>query len=265
MARATALLARTAVSITVLSSCALLCFVAPAHAQEDDEAATARARELFGLGVDAADAEDWPSAAAHFRSALSLRDSPAIRLNLATALVELEERGEAVEQLNRIVHSDAPRRQVRQARAILRDLEPQVGHLTIDLAGDSEGASLRVGGREVPPDRVSVPFAVDPGELVVTAHRDGRELARDAVAVEPGQSASLSLTIVPPVADVAAEAEAPDLGLVEADDDTPVYQEPWLWAAVGGGLLLLVIVVAAATGGDEGAIAGDFEPAVVRF
>lgn len=237
-----------------------------AQAQDEDAEATQRARELFGAGVDAADAEDWPAAAESFREALALRDSPAIRLNLATALVELGERGEAVEQLTRIVEGDAPRRQVRQARAILRGLAPQVGHVTVDVAGDSEGASLRVGEHELPADRLSVPYAVEPGQVVVSAHRDGREIAREALEVAAGESPSILLTIAPPPEDVALDVEPEREPLLsDSEQGAPIYEEPWLWAAVGGGVLLVIIIAAAAAGGGQSPVAGDFEPGVVRF
>lgn len=249
------------------SLAALVLLASPCGAEEADESAVQRARELFREGVALSDQEQWEAAAERFEQALELRDAPAIRYNLAATLVQLRRDLEAVENLEAVVESSASTEELRaQSRTLLAELEPRLGTLSVRTEG-LEDATLTLDGEALAADQLGNPVRVSAGPHVVAAVLEGEEVAREEVRVAEGGSESVTLTYRPPIEDSIIEAvEEP----VEQPSGTPLIRDWRLWVGVGVGAAVVVtaVVVGIAVGvggGIEDPIRGNMDPGVLTW
>jgi hypothetical protein len=176
---------------------------ARAEAQNEEQEAevqnTAMARSLFAQGVELMAEERYEAAAAHFERSLELRESPVVHYNLASALVRLERFVEAVEHLQRVLRNEeAPARARAAAEQLMREAEPKVGYLTIDVNGDPTGISITLDHRDLPSAAVGVAVPVDPGARTVVIKRGELIVAQGVAEVSEGRSAVLTLEVPPP-------------------------------------------------------------------
>ena len=224
---------------------------APALAQDasaEDSGDTERARALFFEGVELMSQERYAEAADRFRATRELRRSGAVSFNLALALYELGQLGETANLLAEVVDDESTERRMRrQARRMLREVEPQVGQLTVHIEGDLAGVEITLDGQSIPPERLDMPMRVDPGRRTLAAQRGTRRGQR-TVEVPAGESVEVSLTIPPPSAEETARAGLDDELLDREEEDDAdsgggILTEWWFWTAVGA---LLVGTVAAA-------------------
>lgn len=155
------------------------------HAQEsstasDSSTATERARSLFAEGVSLSDAGRWTLAAQRFREALALRNAPAIRYNLGSALIELGEFQEADTLLKSVVTDDESaeplRRSATQARG---DVRARAAELRF-----TEPGVTRVDGRFLPADFIDKPLFLVPGQHVIEHVARGRVIEQRVVELE---------------------------------------------------------------------------------
>jgi hypothetical protein len=177
----------------------------PPSLAQPTQADTAAARALFTEGRELAQREDWPAAVDRFRRALGLRPSPAIRYNLAASLVHVGKLVEASE-LCRAVLRDAPERDPARApaQALLREIEPQLVQLTINLEGDAAAATVLLDGEPFSAERIGVATPIDPGAHTIVVRR-GRQEATRRIDLAPGGEAGLTLTVP-----IEAAVSAPD-------------------------------------------------------
>lgn len=221
-----------------------------------EEANTARARELFARGVDLSTRERWAPAAQAFEEALTLRDAPAIRYNLAVALHELGRDLEANAQLDAMAGSPQTTPDLAQRSSELRpQLLERLGRLTIERGPEVADAAVRLDERPLDESLLPGPVTVAPGAHVVSAERDGAEVARTEVLVPAGERTHVLLALT-------------DSG----DADGGALHEQWyFWTALGGGAVLLAVIlgasVAVATSGqDDGELVrGNFSPGVLTW
>jgi thioredoxin-like negative regulator of GroEL len=96
---------------------AILVLPATSLADQGDAVHSAAARTAFEEGMKKADAQAWGEAAELFQRALSLRDSPVIRFNLAAALAELGRYVEASETLRGLEIDERAANDVRASSA----------------------------------------------------------------------------------------------------------------------------------------------------
>ncbi|MFK7986292.1 MAG: hypothetical protein AB8I08_09690 [Sandaracinaceae bacterium] len=229
----------------------------PADAEADDEGNTARARELFAQGVDLSTRGRWAPAAARFEEALALRDAPAIRYNLAVALHELGRDLEANTQLDAMA---ADPETTADLAARSDELRPQIlrmlGRLTIERGPEVADAAVRLDERALDEAALRGPVTVTAGAHVISAERDGSEVARTEVSVLAGERTHVLL------------------GLTHSDDEAEggaLHEQWYFWAAIGGGAVLLAVVigasVAVATSSQDGGqlVEGNFSPGVLTW
>lgn len=250
-----------------LALAALFLFPGLALGQDGDpgEDRAGRARALFARGLACVEEHETACAEESFRQALALRDSPAIRYNLASALVELRRHPEAARLARSVVEDESAPAELRQhSQALLDQLVGEAGTLQIRLEGSTEGASVQVDGDPIPEAQRQA-VLVAPGTRAVTALRGGALVAREDAQVERGAVVPVTLTIGPSPEELAA-ATSVDLGPAE-----PGIHEDWrFWAAVGGGVaaavvVVVVVAVAAGGGGVEAALEGNYVPGVLRW
>lgn len=225
---------------------------------------TERARAAFARGIACVEEHETACAEQAFREALALRDAPTVRYNLASALFDLGRYPEAARLTDSVIANTETPPDVRGHAETLRDqLRAQGATLGIALDGAAEGAEVHVDAEPIPASQLAE-VVVAPGARVVTAHRDGEELARRELTVQSGAREAITLTIAPPVEE-AVEPEEP-----ATPAGTPLHEDPTFWAIVGGaaGVVVVVVVIAAivaATAGVEGPIEGNYEPTVLRW
>ncbi len=229
---------------------------------EDDP--VARARAAFARGIACVEEHETACAEREFRAALELHDAPAVRYNLASALYDLGRYPEAARLTASVIADEETPPEVRAHAETLRDqLRTDGATLAITLEGAADDVEVRADGEPVPASQLGE-LVVAPGNRVVTAHRDGAELARREVSARAGAHEAITLTLAPPAEEVAEQAP------VEPAPGTPLQEEPLFWAAIGGGAAvvltaIIVIAIAAATSGVQAPIEGNYSPGVLRW
>ncbi|MEM9188567.1 MAG: tetratricopeptide repeat protein [Myxococcota bacterium] len=211
---------------------------------------TERARRLFQQGVRFIDRGDWERAAERFREAQTLRDAPAIRLNLAAALIELGEYQEAGELLE-TVREDPETNEDLQAlnTETMQDLDSRT--VRIALPEDrAEGEQVLVNGEPVNGDTAWA----GPGVHRVELQRDGQTIAQTEVAGNAGGRGTAVLTEEEPTAD-----DPPVPREVVPPRDEGWWHEPVPWIVAGGVVATILIVgIVAAVLNDGGGGGGTF-------
>lgn len=252
-------------------------FASGAAAAQDDVERTALARSLFRQGVELSDAGRWAEAADHFRRSLSLRDSPIVEFNLATALTHTGRLVEATELFRRASRDpEAPERLRQAARQQIDALAPRLGRLTVEVEGPLGSVELRMDGDALPREGVGVAAPADPGHHVLVALRDGAEVARSEVDVAEGGAASVRLVVPPPpIAEVTLPEGSTEGPAAAAVVDPAPVAAPGDDGLVWLGVILGVVVVGAAAAlttflvldaqGTEPPIEGNLGPAVIVF
>ncbi|MGD8858796.1 MAG: hypothetical protein PVI30_02220 [Myxococcales bacterium] len=238
----------------------------------DTAARTALARSLFSEGVEALEVERWEEAEDCFRRTLALKSTPAVRYNLAYALVRLGQLVEGVELLRTVERDDdAPDELRALAERTRAEHQGRIGKLTITVTGDDAGHELWLDGRPLLPEAIDVPTPIDPGEHRIRATLDGEEVAAVSSIVGEGEQKRALLPIPPRVgqADVGAPppsvtaAAAPssadrnaalDAGrppVARDDGDGGLLRSPWLWVGVGAAVIAGVVAGVAASSSDD--------------
>jgi tetratricopeptide (TPR) repeat protein len=240
------------------------------------------ARSLFAQGVELMAEERYAAAATHFERSLELRESAVVHYNLASALVQLERFVEAVEHLERVLsNAEAPPRARAAAEQLLREAEPRVGYLTLDIRGDATGIAIALDDRALPTAAVGVAVPVDPGARTVVVRRGEEIVAQGVAEVSEGRTAVLALEVPPPPAiapppnplsfspgstlledlpegepetdatevpdpaEVARRDDARqrrDAARTETSSDDSMLTNPWFWTGVGAGVVVAVVV-----------------------
>jgi hypothetical protein len=166
----------------------------PAHGNQCNDRAKATqlantAVELYGKGL-------YDEASELFRRADEACHNPAFVIERARARQQLGKLTEAV-ALARVVAAEnlppdapAPFLQAKKdAEAIVKELEPRLGRLTVKFSDGTTSATLD--GAAI--DRGPGPIAVDPGDHeIVSTRNDGKE-ARGRFKVSPGETLTLAV------------------------------------------------------------------------
>ena len=243
-------------------SVVLLLFLAlpagPVLAQDDAE----RARSLFKEGVASMRDGDWTQAEDQLRSALALKDSPVIRYNLALSLEKQSKFVEAETLLKGVIVDPGTKPSLldRALEVRLRAMA-SIATLKLSITGELQDVALALDGEEVQASHIESAVKVNPGVHVLTATRDGREVARAEGSVAAGTAGHLALDV--PAADAAAPTptetalESTPEPTLEPDpfiqpsssDEGGVLSSPWFWMGTGA-LVAGAVVVAVLAGGN---------------
>lgn len=235
-----------------------------AIAQTDEELEEARA--LFGEGVEATQDERWADAADRFRRVMRVRSTGQVKYNLALALSHTGELAEAAVLLRDVVDDrELDRRTRRDARRLLDEIEPRLGHLTVRVTGDEGGLAITLDGEPLGLDRIGTPIEVDPGTHRLAARRGDRELGSRSVTVAEGESAEVSLVAA------AVQVEPDDEVPILTDEPTApvssgnVLEEWWFWTIIGAVVVVGVGVgVGVAVGSGPSPVQGNLSPGVLE-
>ena len=221
--RACALLASGVLACTILVASA-----AKAEGVAPTDATAAQKKEAtahFMVGKRAAESKNWEEAEVELRASLGIVDSPNARLMLSRALRDSGKLGAAWTEYGLTMDSAAklsvadPRynQTADAARTEQGELEPKLAFLTITVEHATPGATLKVGGRNIPSAEWSAPIVVSAGAVdVVLAGADGKELASKTVPAAVGEKTAVALDAQPPPPPVVAPPVAPP-----SKDDVP--------------------------------------------
>lgn len=225
-----------------------------AQARSDDSAEKrelAEVRALFDEGVSYVDRRRWADAEDRFRRCLSIRRSPVIEYNLASALEAQGELAEAATLFRAILEEQEARAALRRASAArLARIEPRLAHVTLVLLGAPTRAEVSIDGRPIPLESVGAPLPIDPGRHEFAA-RDEKRKALVAFEAEPGDSFEVELSLgVPNPAEAAALAAR---GAPRGSDRPEVRRRRSVWIATGSAVVAVILTAAllAKHGSDE--------------
>lgn len=249
--------------MTRLGLPALLCLLLLAPRLAAAQSDTERARAEFMAGVACVEEHETACAEAHFRAALALRNAPAVRYNLASALFDLERYPESARLTASVLADESTPEAVRDAAEQLAEqLEQEGGVLEITIEGAREDGSVHVDDEVVPESQLAAtPVAAGPHRVHVV--RDGDVAAETSVTVSAAERLPVLLTLPPTAEQLAATAgaEQADLGLIG----------DWrLWLGVGGAVAVIAIVVTVAVLASENAsledpLVGNTSPGVLTW
>jgi hypothetical protein len=265
--------------------------VAPAMAQSGRDRALARS--LFTEGVELAQQGRHGDAAERFRRAYTLVDAPTVAHNLAMSLSHLGKLVEASELLRVVLrHGDADEGLRELARDTLREVEPRIARLTVQVEGEFGEAQIRLDSEPLVAAALGVPVPVDPGTHQVTAVRGGETVATESVTLGEGQSQSVSIhlpTVEAPAPQDSTQAtpsqeprpiEESSGGLDQTllseqsgadqsdaeDEGGGLLSQWWFWTAlVAVAAGASVAVIATSGGGVEEPISGTTNPGVLTW
>lgn len=195
---------------------------------------TAIARALFEEGLELADEQRWGEAADRFHRADAVRSSGPIRYNLAGSLARLGRIVEAIEVLHSVEDDvEADEAVVAAARQLRRQLERRLARLLIEVPEEhGDDAHVHLDELELPAEATGVRFPVDPGRHVVVLERDGAEIDRAEVELDPRERGEVRFA---PPATAAAGGT--------------LLSQAWFWGAVAmvaaGAAIVTAIVLTA--------------------
>jgi hypothetical protein len=160
----------------------------------------------FTAGKHALEEKNWEKAAIELRSSIEIVNSPNARLELARALRDGGKNDEAWEEYGRVA-ADATKlaateeryaKTAEAANAERTALEPKLAFLAVTVAHAPADATLKAGGRTVPPDHWLDPIVVSAGAVdVVLSDASGKELARQTVSATVGEKTPAVLDAQP--------------------------------------------------------------------
>lgn len=271
------------ISKTLLLSMALGGFLAtPATgvAQNANESSSVReptaaevqqAREWFTEGLELSDRNSWREAVDRFRRVRRIRDTAAVRYNLAYNLKELGEFSEAEELLQLVVDDPEAGDLVTDANRVLTSIRSDAGTIAIRVNGDPNGVFVTLNERELTPERLATTIHVRPGRHTVAAERGDQEIARESVVVGRGGAETVTLQIAPTPAEVAQQhletpTENPALPCTEnCGNETTTSSRKGVWIGVTIALLAVTggIIFAATQIDSNEPFQGDFVPGQV--
>ena len=206
----------------------ILCLTTSAVAQDMDTSRTATARVLFEEGLQYADEGSWQRAIERFRQTISLRDSAAVRYNLAQALIQVGDLVEASEEFNHIINAPDTTQEVRQAAAeAITEIIPRLARLHIHLEGDLQDGEIRLDGRVLDIALLNIPVVCNPGLHRILISREGSEIEAREVEAVGGRMVEVRFHIAQPTATTAA------LGAVAPHEPTPIVRRWWFWTVIG--------------------------------
>jgi hypothetical protein len=231
----------------------------------DDATRAASARTLFQEGVQFAELGSWTLAEDRFRRALSLRASPVLAYNLASALVEQGKLVEAFEVLSRASFDEGAGTDLQTAANGLRDkLARRIGHVTVSVVGHEPDDRVLLDNHVLFRAQLGTPVVADPGRHQLRLERRGQTLTQKPFVLSDGERRFVELNGVA-VAEAARPAhrgrtvEPVVASSLDADNDAHAARESrpaitsrwWFWT--GAALLVVAGVgvgVAASSGGS---------------
>jgi hypothetical protein len=225
--------------------------VRAADAAPPEKEQKAGAQQTFDAGSKLYDAHRYEEALAAFRASYQIVASPNSHLMVARALRDLGRNVEAYAEYDAVLREAAAKGEKYEsaghAAAEERDeVRPKIALLTVRVAGDPTGVTVKIGETPVDAAALGTPMPHDPGAVVVTAAKADGSQARSEVTLVAGGASDVALTLALPEVAPPPAAPAPAPAVTVTPSGVPLRT----WAYVAGG----VGVVGLATFGIFGAM-----------
>jgi hypothetical protein len=219
-------------------SLAVFAMTPRAFAQAEDQAAS---RALFDEGRRLADAGKYDLACPKFEAARKLYTSAGVLLNLGDCYEKVGRTGSAWTIFGETVavadRTMRPEYAV-EARQRQAALEPRLGHLSILVAHEEPGISVKRDGIEVPSAAWNEPIPVDPGAHEIRAEAPGYSSWTTSVRLSPQeQTKTVEVPELRPIQGAAADTTVPSTGAAAGSASEPSVVRPPGGAQRLGGLL----------------------------
>jgi hypothetical protein len=264
-----------------LAASASVTVARPAHAQSDDDRATARA--LGVEGQQALDNKSYATAEDRFRRADKLVHAPTLELGLARALAAEAKYVEAQETYNRMIREGLPpgapdvfKRALDDAKKEVETVSPKLGSVLITVKAasgtDIPDPKVNLDDRTVNAASLGVKRAIDPGPHTLRVTADGYKPVEMRFAVLEGASATEAVTLdkdntpvaaaapTPAATPAATPTPAPASAPAAATSDTGPHKKsilPYVAFGVGGAGLVLGAITGLVAIGDHSTINKD--------
>jgi len=232
---------------------------------------TEQARTLFLQGLDLADQGRWQAAIDSFHQALTLRDAPAIRYNLAASLIRLDNFVEAAVQLDLVLASEESPPDLRQrAQELLDQIEENTARIQIMVEEYEYALEVHLDGEPIPSSSIGVPVRTSPGRHHVTALSSGTEVASQRVTLR--SEATEVVTLYPrsstttPASAVTVDGAVDDAN--RSSRRRTLLRDWRLWLGVGAGVLFTALALGLSLGIEaesEDPIPGNMEPGILAW
>ena len=246
---------RPLAACSALAAAMLVSTLATASGVAPGEASAAQKSEAmshFTSGKRALEEKNWEKATLELRASLDVVNSPNARLELARAIRDSGNAGEAWVEYGRVVDdatklAAAEPRYTKTAEAATGEraaLEAKIALITVTVAHAPADATLKAAGRPVPSQEWAAPIVVPAGAVdVVLSDAGGKELARQTVSATTGQKTAVALDAQPappvPMKPAATDPDdKPDMGHAPEQAVAPVSDRSKLrpYAYVAGGV-----------------------------
>jgi hypothetical protein len=219
-----------------------------------------------------------------------LLPSPAVRLNLASALSRHGYNAEAVDHLEEMIENEETPDNLRElARDLFRQLSPRTGSVALEISDVEGRVEVGLDGIAVADWRWRGLLHVEPGAHVLTITNNGQELTRREVVVTAGEARVIrysgsdepeeatpdpALELTPAAAAAATvpaevnEPAAEEATTAPAEATSTTRRRPkWFLPVVIGGAVavaaaITVGVVVGVAGKDDDIVEGNMEPGV---
>ena len=263
--------------------CYVLCCASLCAAQPTDGATRdASARALFQEGVDLAERSDWLGAEDRFRRAYTLRSSPVIAYNLASALVERGKLVEASEYLRRVQQDDKADASIKQsARTLQQELAGRIARITIRARDKLADDHVLLDASPLHDAQLGVEIPIDPGHHTLHLMRGDQAVDTHTLQIAPGSNEQVMLvapSALSPseVANASQRVPAPESNVTfaAADDrqrdrgSEPITSRWWFWSGVGfvavGAIVLVAVLATSGSEKSEPAVKGDIAPGSIK-
>lgn len=182
-----------------------------------DDSEKARARALLVEGNQLLDDGDYAAALARFEQAYATYPSPALLLNIGTALRALDRHAEASNSYARWLRATRRPRHRAEVEEALAALDKLVGRVVLKI--NEPGASVSVGGAPVDKQIVGSVLRLEPGVHELVAQKDGFKPAVATVRLAAGEKRAVRLVLKRSLLPRPDEISEPDLADEDTDED----------------------------------------------
>jgi hypothetical protein len=180
---------------------------AQAPGAEDDAKEKAAAQQTFDAAQRLYDERKFEQALDLFRQAYAITKSPNAHLMIGNCLNALGRSAEAYDTMAATMREAAKRAETEAKYAAARDsaaqqlavLEPRIGKVVVVLTDAGASASVTLNGAPLAADRLGLPIAVEPGNVVVEAtSAEGGKRVRREIAVGAGEAKTVQVSFREP-------------------------------------------------------------------
>jgi hypothetical protein len=202
----------------------------------------AGAQKTFDAGSKLYDAHQYGEALVAFRASYQIVPSPNSHLMIARALRDLGRNVEAYVEYDAVAREASAKgdRYESAAHAATEErdeVRPKVALLTVKVAGDPAGVTVKIGDAALDAGQLGTPIPRDPGAVVVTAAGADGARARSEVTLAAGGASDVLLTLeAAPVEAPPPEAPPPPV-VVTAPKTSGVPLRTWAYVSGGVGVV----------------------------